>query len=171
MRKTALGILLLGGVMLAAPAHAQGLWVGAGPFGAGVGVSPYAYEYGSSPYWGGPSPAYNPYFVYGAPAPTYAYAPGWTYAAPAYDATYAYVPGYDYGLSYGYASTYAYGPSTAYAYVPPRSYRRTVIRTSDPDRLVVGRTHRYLASDALTARASVPVRHVRRYVIIRHESD
>jgi hypothetical protein len=167
MRKIAFGLLLATGVMLAAPANAQGVWVGAGPFGVGVGTDTYAYGYAPGPYWGAPNPPYNPYFVYGGLGPTYAYAPGWTYAAPTYDAAYAYVPDYD----YGYTTAYTYEPSTTYAYVPARSYRRTVIRTSNRDRLIVHRSNRYLASDALNAQASVPVRHVRHHAIIRKERD
>ena len=55
MRKLAIGILAAAGVALSVPASAQGVWVGAGPFGVGVGPS---YGYYDPDYYG---PTYRTY--------------------------------------------------------------------------------------------------------------
>jgi hypothetical protein len=89
MRKLAVGLLAAGGVAIAAPAHAQGFWLGVGPFGFGVGAAPYAYSHG--PYWGGPYAYEAPVsteYGYLAPAPE-DFAPAYTYAAPAYETSHA----------------------------------------------------------------------------------
>ena len=57
MRKLAIGILAAAGVALSVPASAQGVWLGAGPFGVGVGVGP-SYGYYDPGYYG---PAYRSY--------------------------------------------------------------------------------------------------------------
>ena len=57
MRKLAIGILAAAGVVLSAPAMAQGFWVGAGPVGVGVGVGP-GYGYYDRDYYG---PGYRSY--------------------------------------------------------------------------------------------------------------
>lgn len=60
MRKLVIGILAAAGVALSVPASAQGVWVGAGPFGVGVGVGPSSPSYGyyDPDYYG---PAYRTY--------------------------------------------------------------------------------------------------------------
>jgi hypothetical protein len=179
MRTTVFGgLLLAAGLAIAAPAHAQGVWFGAGPVGVGVGVGSYAYDYAPGPYWGAaayPAPTYNPYFVYGSPA-AYSNGPGWSYAAPVYEASYAYLPGYSYAPEYTYRTSYAVAPATTYsrsfAYVPQRAYSRTVYRSSHRTRVVMLRSrYRHVRSEALAAEASVPVHHVRHRVPIRRHID
>lgn len=46
MKKVALGLLAAAGIALSLPANAEGVWIGAGPFGVGVGTGPYAYDDG-----------------------------------------------------------------------------------------------------------------------------
>ena len=53
MRKIAFGLIAAAGLAFAAPASAQGVYVGAGPVGVGVGVAPYPY-YDSYAYAPGP---------------------------------------------------------------------------------------------------------------------
>jgi hypothetical protein len=117
MRKVAVGLLAAAGIALAVPAHAQGVWFGAGPVGIGFGTGPSAYDY--SPYWAG-SYTYEPGYVY---APGYTYAPGVARAyGPAYDVSYAYGPDYGYSYAPGAAYTNAYAvPAysySSYAYEP-----------------------------------------------------
>ena len=45
MKKLAIGLLAAAGIAMAAPAHADGFWIGAGPFGVGIGTAP-GYSYG-----------------------------------------------------------------------------------------------------------------------------
>jgi len=59
-RKLAIGILAAAGIaatLMAVPANAQGVWVGAGPVGVGVGVGP-SWGYYDHDYYG---PAYRSY--------------------------------------------------------------------------------------------------------------
>jgi hypothetical protein len=46
MRTVALGLIAATGIAMAAPAAAQGVYVGAGPVGVGVGVGPGYYDDG-----------------------------------------------------------------------------------------------------------------------------
>jgi len=57
MKKLAIGLLAAAGIAMSIPAHAQGVWVGAGPVGVGVGVGP-GYGYYGRGYYG---PGYRSY--------------------------------------------------------------------------------------------------------------
>ena len=41
MKKLVIGLLAAAGIAMAVPAHADGVWIGAGPFGVGIGAGPY----------------------------------------------------------------------------------------------------------------------------------
>jgi hypothetical protein len=65
MREIAVGLLAAAGITLAVPAHAQGVWFGAGS---------YAYDYGS---YRGSSQAYAPGYGYAPRYNSHAYGPGY----------------------------------------------------------------------------------------------
>ncbi len=177
MRKLAVGLLAAAGIALALPAHAQGVWFGAGPVGVGFGTGPYSYGYG--PYWGG-SYAYAPGYAYGyGYAPGYTYAPGYAYnSAPAYDVNYAYGPDYDwYGADLAYTPMYA-APAyrySSYAYEPQPNYTRRIVRTHAPHYVAtrhLGYHSARISAEAYRAQASVPVRQVvRRSHRVRMDRD
>ena len=144
MRKLVLGLLAAGSMMIAVPAHSQGLWFGGPGFGVGIGTG-YGYgPYSSNAYWGpgwggraypsyANAPAYTGFDDYAyAPGYAYGYEPSLTVTEPAY--SYAYEPAYERRYAYqtsvrsprysraymrGYASARSYRSS--YAYAP--SYR------------------------------------------------
>ena len=178
MRKLAFAVLLLAGVAVAAPAHAQGFWFGAGPFGVGFGASAYAPAFWGGPVvtrtwrgpivrrsWGGP-------FV----ASTFAYEPGF---APIYEPDYAIVPDYAFAPAYAYQPAFAFRTHRTFRTFEPR-FRRTVVRAHRGRHLRtfagVSTTRRTFAgphfrSAAFRARASVPARSVRHTTIrVRHRT-
>jgi len=57
MKKLTIGLLAAAGIVMAMPAHADGLWVGAGPFGVGIGTGPGYYD--------GPYGYYDSDYAYG----------------------------------------------------------------------------------------------------------
>ncbi len=62
MKKLTIGLLAAAGIAMAMPAHADGIWVGAGPFGVGIGAGPGYYGPG---YYDGPYGYYDHDYVYG----------------------------------------------------------------------------------------------------------
>jgi hypothetical protein len=149
MKKVAIGLLAATGIALAIPAHAQGVWFGAGPVGVDFGTGPYTYDY--APYWGG------------SYAPAYTYVPGYSYTyGPDYDLSYTYGPGY----GYSYAPEYTYStkvgvPSyrySSYAYEPRQSSSRSVVRVRNSHQIASRRlAHRpeTISGQAYRAQASV----------------
>lgn len=53
MKKVAIGVLAAAGIAMAVPAHADGVWIGVGPFGVGIGTGPYYYDNGPYGYYDG----------------------------------------------------------------------------------------------------------------------
>ena len=53
MKKLTIGLLTAAGIVMAAPAYADGLWIGAGPVGVGIGTGPYYYDNGPYGYYDG----------------------------------------------------------------------------------------------------------------------
>ncbi len=64
MKKLTIGLLAAAGIAMAIPAHADGFWVGAGPFGVGIGAGPGYYD-GPHGYYDHDYVYYDHDYVYG----------------------------------------------------------------------------------------------------------